>query len=39
TMYVQTNKNTSKSGKTYKSVLLCHKYRETVKLRPRLSAL
>jgi hypothetical protein len=35
-MYVQVNKNTSKSGKTYKSVLLCHKYRENGKIKTQI---
>jgi len=35
-MYIQTNKNTSKSGKTYKSVLLCHKYRQDGKIKTQI---
>lgn len=35
-MYVQINKNTSKSGKTYKSVLLCHKYRQDGKIKTQI---
>lgn len=35
-MYIQTNKKTNKSGKTYTSYLLCHKYREDGKIKTKV---
>jgi transposase len=37
-MYIQQNKSTTKSGKTYKSSLLCHKYRENGKIKTKVLA-
>jgi len=37
-MYIQQNKTTTKSGKTYKSSLLCHKYRENGKIKTKVLA-
>jgi transposase len=37
-MYIQQNISKSKSGKTYKSSLLCHKYREDGKIKTKVLA-
>ncbi len=37
-MYVQRNKSIGKNGKVYRSVLLCHKYREAGKIKTKVLA-
>ncbi len=37
-MYVQRNKSVGKNGKVYRSVLLCHKYREAGKIKTKVLA-
>ena len=37
-MYIQRNTSKRKSGKVYKSVLLCHKYRESGKIKTKVLA-